>query len=134
MFPILGTTTLICLVVGIAMKLNQPVIQAVNYACTPIHIPFIYYSFRWGNDWFGDGATSLEFKTMFALLRESPLEFVSTYSMTALHATCVWAVLLPFWALGVYYTSLPTLRAIDRVRVEAAAKAAAEKEKIHPIP
>ena len=55
MFPILGTTTLICLIVGVFMKLNQPIIQAVNVACTPIHIPFIFYSFKWGELLFGTG-------------------------------------------------------------------------------
>src|SRR5262245_47863076 len=49
MFPILGTTTLLCLLVGIFMRLNQPIIQAVNYACTPIHLIFIPYSFIWGD-------------------------------------------------------------------------------------
>ena len=53
MFPLLGTTTIICVIVGVFMKLNQPIIQAVNYACTPIHLPFIYYSFRWGEYLFG---------------------------------------------------------------------------------
>jgi hypothetical protein len=60
LFPILGTTTIICLLVGIVMKLNQPIIQAVNYACTPIHFPFIFFSFRWGNRWFGNPDTHLD--------------------------------------------------------------------------
>lgn len=134
MFPLLGTTTLICLLVGIWLKLNQPIIQAVNYACTPIHLSFIFYSFKWGERLFGTAHTRLEFRAMKLLLVEHPLQFVQTYSMTAVHAIVVWAMLLPFWVVSVYYISLPIMRGVDRMRLEAAAKAAAEKERNHPIP
>ena len=134
MFPILGLTTLLCLLVGVVMKLNQPIIQAVNYACTPLHITFIFYAFRWGERLFGTTHTGLQFRAMMRLLHEHPLDFVSRYSMTALYAVIIWAVLVPFGATAVYYAILPIIRGIERVRVEAAAKAAAEKAKDHPVP
>lgn len=134
MFPILGTTTLLCLLVGIVMRLNQPIIQAVNYACTPLHLTFIFYAFRWGDRLFGTAHTRLEFRSMMHLLHTHPLDFVGTYSLTALHAIVVWAALVPFWSAIIYYIALPIMRGIDRVRVESAAKAAAEKAKNHPVP
>ena len=42
LFPILGTTTLLCLLAGILLRLNQPIIQMVNALCTPLHLPVIY--------------------------------------------------------------------------------------------
>lgn len=134
MFPILGTTTLICLLIGIVMKLNQPIIQAVNYACTPLHLTFIFYAFRWGERLFGTAHTRLQFRSMMRLLHEHPIDFLTTYSMTAVHAIVIWAVLVPFWAITIYYITLPIMRGIDRVRLESAAKAAAEKAKTHPVP
>ena len=134
MFPILGTTMLLCLLVGIFMKLNQPIIQALNLACTPIHIPFIFYSFRWGERLFGSEHTRIEMRVMRRLLIEDPLQFVQHYSTTALHAIVVWALLLPIWATTVYYISLPILRGIESARLAAAAKATAEKAQDHPIP
>lgn len=134
MFPILGTTTLICLLVGVLMKLNQPIIQAVNYACTPIHLPFIYYAFRWGDRLFGNAHQGLKFGAMMKMLRDHPIDFVTTYSVTAMHAIVVWAVLVPFWLAAIYYITLPIMRGVERVRLEAAAKVAAEKAKDHPVP
>ncbi len=134
MFPILGTTTLICLLIGIVMKLNQPIIQAVNYACTPLHLTFIFYAFRWGERLFGAAHTRLQFRSMMRLLHEHPIDFLTTYSMTAVHAIVIWAVLVPFWAITIYYITLPIMRGIDRVRLESAAKAATEKAKTHPVP
>lgn len=134
MFPILGTTTILCLLVGIVMKLNQPIIQAVNYACTPLHLTFIFYAFRWGDRIFGTAHNRLEFRAMMRLVHEHPIDFLSRYSMTAVHAVVVWVVLVPFWATAVYYVILPIMRGIDKVRMEAAAKAATEKAKTHPVP
>ncbi|HVU34558.1 MAG TPA: DUF2062 domain-containing protein [Opitutaceae bacterium] len=134
MFPILGTTTLFCLLIGIVMKLNQPIIQGVNYVCTPLHLTFIFYAFRWGESVFGHEHTRLQFRSMMRLLHQHPIDFVATYSLTAFHAILIWAILVPFWATAVYYVTLPIIRGIDRVRLEAAAKAAAEKARNHPVP
>lgn len=134
MFPILGTTTILCLLVGIVMRLNQPIIQAVNYACTPIHLTFIFYAFRWGERLFGTTHSRLEFRSMMRMLHQHPIDFVTTYSTTALHAIVIWAVLVPFWLGAVYYVMLPMMRGIDKVRLETAAKVATEKAKNHPVP
>jgi uncharacterized protein (DUF2062 family) len=134
MFPLLGTTTLLCLIIGVFMKLNQPIIQAVNYACTPIHIPFIFYSFRWGENLFGTAHSRLEMRVMRRLLIEDPLQFARDYGTAAVHAVVVWAILVPFWGLAVYYIALPILREIARVKAENAARAAAAKSPEHPIP
>ena len=133
MFPILGTTTIICLIVGVFMKLNQPIIQAVNYACTPIHIPFIFYSFKWGEALFGVQHSRLEMRVMRHLLAENPLQFVRDYGATAFHAIIVWAILVPFWGVGIYYVARPMLREIARAKAEKAAQAAAKSPE-HPVP
>lgn len=134
MFPLLGTTTLICLVVGIFLKLNQPIIQAVNYLCTPLHLWFIVASLKWGERIFGAAHSRFEFRAMRQLFTEQPLQFLHDFSVAAMHACFVWGVLAPFWGTAVYYVSLPILREANRVRVAAAAKLAAEKNRDHPIP
>ncbi|MBI5769211.1 MAG: DUF2062 domain-containing protein [Verrucomicrobia bacterium] len=133
MFPLLGTTTIMCLIVGVFMKLNQPIIQAVNYACTPIHIPFIYYSFKWGEKLFGVAHSRLEMRAMRRLLVEDPIQFAKDYGESAIHAVVVWAILVPFWGVAIYYLARPILREIARVKAEAAARAAAKSPE-HPVP
>jgi uncharacterized protein (DUF2062 family) len=134
MFPILGTTALLCLVVGVFMKLNQPIMQAVNLACTPIHIPFIYFAFKWGERFFGVHHPRWELQGMRRELVDHPLQFIQHYGLAGLHAIGVWAVLVPLWALAIYYISLPVVRGLERARVATAAKIAAGKAKDHPVP
>ena len=133
-FPILGTTSALCFFVGFKLKLNQPIIQVVNYLCTPIHIPFIIYSFKWGEKLFGVKHTRVEIRSMARLLMDDPVKFLHDFGTAAFHACIVWAILVPFWMLAVYYIALPIMRAIARVRLEAAAKAAVEKSADHPVP
>jgi uncharacterized protein (DUF2062 family) len=40
-FPVFGTTTILCFAIGIAFRLNIPVIQLVNYLVTPLQLLFI---------------------------------------------------------------------------------------------
>lgn len=44
-FPVFGTTTLLCLAISIAFRLNVPIMQVINYIVAPIQllliIPFI---------------------------------------------------------------------------------------------
>jgi len=134
MFPLLGTTTLLCLLIGIFLKLNQPIIQAVNFACTPIHLPFIWLSMQWGEKLFRVPHTPRDFRAMGRLLTEHPIEFVQHYGVTAFHAIVVWAILVPFWTAAVYYSALPFFREIARLRAEKAAKAALKAHPEHPVP
>jgi uncharacterized protein (DUF2062 family) len=134
MFPLLGTTTLLCLVVGVFLKLNQPLIQAVNYLCTPIHLIFIPLSLRWGERLFGVAHSGFEFRSMMRLVREHPLDFLHNFWLAGFHAAVVWIICAPFWMTAVYYSTAPVLREIARVRAEAAAKATDEKPPTHPVP
>ncbi len=40
-FPIFGTTTLLCLVVAYFLRLNIPMIQIINYLVTPLQLLFM---------------------------------------------------------------------------------------------
>jgi hypothetical protein len=144
MFPIFGTTTLICLLIGIVMRLNQPIMQAVNYACTPIHVIFIPACFHWGERLFSVRHSVPEWRHLKAFLPQSWDEIVEQpgvvfhnlmrvvhdYSGVALHAIVLWAILVPFWATTIYHVVLPIMRGIDRVRLSKVA----EKGKDHPVP
>lgn len=137
LFPILGTTTLLCLLVGIALRLNQPIIQAVNYLCTPIHLPLIWWMVRTGEWLFAEPHRPFKMRVLARLLWEEPVQFVRVFGTTGLHAIVVWAFLVPFWILLVYHIALPILREIARVRLAVVAKRDAEKKAVgadHPVP
>jgi uncharacterized protein (DUF2062 family) len=134
LFPVLGTTTLLCLLIGILLRLNQPIIQMVNFLCAPIHLPLIYLLIRWGQWLFGVPRVPFSMHFFVNLLWTDPVYFMHRFGSTLFHAIVVWAIAAPFWTAAIYYLLLPMLREIARLKAESAAKALAEKPPTHPIP
>lgn len=134
MFPILGSTTLLCFIAAILLKLNQPIIQVLNYLCTPIHIPLIYVQFRLGEAVFGAQHVNFSIKYMSWLLWNEPAEFFARFGLGAFHAVVVWLILAPLWVAVAYFVTRPLLRGIVKVKAENAAKAIVAQPPEHPVP
>jgi uncharacterized protein (DUF2062 family) len=140
LYPMLGVTTLFCFIAGVVLRLNQPIIQVINYLCFPIHLTTIYYCWHWGDRLFGTPHPRLRVREtaelMWHLLWNDPALLVQRFGMTLYHATVVWALIAPLWVVAIYFSSRTTLREIARIRAEAA-KAAASKvadPTNHPVP
>lgn len=110
LFPVLGTTTLLCVGCGVILGLNQPALQAVNYACTPLQLPFIFFALHTGHRWFGSGEISLNPATMMTEFWAAPLQFIRAYGRLALQGIGVWALLAAPIGWLTYQVSLPLLR------------------------
>jgi uncharacterized protein (DUF2062 family) len=117
LFPILGTTTLLCLLAGILLRLNQPIIQIVNALCTPLHLPVIYFMVRLGSWMFDVPSAHMGIRMMNHMLWDDPREFLERFGQTAIHAIAAWAIIFPFWVTIVYLLALPVLREALRRRV-----------------
>lgn len=114
LFPILGTTTTLCVIAGVALGLNQPVIQGVNALCAFIYFPLIVAFVRLGDSLAGSGRSSLDIPLMISTFTHHPRDFFRQFGVTALHAILGWAVLVPFWIPAAYLVSRELLRAAAR--------------------
>jgi uncharacterized protein (DUF2062 family) len=114
LFPILGTTTTLCVVAGIALQLNQPILQGVNLLCTIIYFPFMVACVRLGDAVAGTARSSLDIPLMISLATNHPRDFLRQFGVTALHAMLGWAIVAPVWLPLVYFIALPPLRAVAR--------------------
>jgi hypothetical protein len=110
LFPILGTTTLLCALVGVALRLNQPIIQSVNLVCAVIYLPALVALVRLGDRLAGGVRSSLDIPVMVALFRQHPAEFYHRFGTTAWHGILGWLVLVPIWLAVIYLGALPALR------------------------
>lgn len=141
LFPILGTTTLLCFLVALALRLNQPITQLINQALWPVHVPVIVICVHFGEILFGVPRQRFFVREMRAFW-EQPFtsfwshvgDFLHRFGPTAWHAIVAWAVLAPFYIAVVYYIARPVMRSVARIRAEAAAKALQEKPPAHPVP
>lgn len=134
LFPVLGTTTLLCFLVALVLRLNQPITQLINQAFWPVHVPVIFACVRFGEWIFNVPHVSFNIRHMNRLLWDHPAQFFHEYGATAVQAIVAWAIFAPVFIALVYYTALPLMREIVRLKAAAAAKAAAGKSLEHPVP
>lgn len=122
LFPIFGLTTLLCFLVALVLRLNQPIIQLLNQALWPVHLPVILWLVRLGEIVFGVPHQRFRPREMYHLFWEDTGLFFEKFGTTALHAVVAWALLAPFFIALCYYPLLPLMRAIDRIHREQKAK------------
>jgi uncharacterized protein (DUF2062 family) len=134
LFPILGTTTILCLIVGILLRLNQPMIQIVNALCTPLHLPVIYAMVKLGSRIFGEPYSHVGIRMMNHMLWDDPRDFFERFGVTALHAIAAWAIIAPFWIVVIYLFALPVLSEVNRRRAAATEQTVEVPPPDHPVP
>ncbi|MDB6126943.1 MAG: hypothetical protein JWM35_839 [Verrucomicrobia bacterium] len=132
LFPVLGTTTLLCFIVAVALRLNQPLVQLINQALWPLHIPAIFGCVRLGEAMFGAPRVRFSIRHMNELLWHDPSAFMHQFGLTVLYALVAWAVLTPFYITAVYYIALPITREITLLKHKA--EIAETKETPTPTP
>jgi len=134
LFPVLGTTTLLCLIVGITLRLNQPIIQIVNAVCATVHLPVIFGLVRLGNFIFGTTNTHVGIRMMNHMFWDSPREFWDRFGLIVFHAIVAWSLCAPVWMVLAYCLAMPVLREVARRRTEAAEQTASVPPPKHPVP
>jgi uncharacterized protein (DUF2062 family) len=134
LFPILGTTTLLCFLAALTLKLNQPITQLINQALWPVHVPAIFLCVRMGERLFGAHHVKFSIRYMNELLWNDPRLFLHTFGSTALHAVAGWLAVAPFYIAAVYWIALPLMRGVTRIKAQTALKAATVEAANHPVP
>lgn len=113
-FPILGATTLLCFIAGTCFKLNQPVIQLVNYLVSALQLALILVFVRIGEWLMHARPVSFSIPELLRKFHESPVKFFQEFGMTGLHGIVAWLVIAPFLVALVYSLLLPPLKKISR--------------------
>ena len=109
-FPIFGATTTLCALAGFWLKLNQPVIQLVNYLVSPLQLALILVFVRIGEWIMRAPRVSFSIPELFRKFHESPANFFREFSLTGLHGIIAWLVSAPFFAALIYFLLLPPLK------------------------
>lgn len=113
-FPIMGTTTALCALAGVLLRLNQPIIQLVNYIAWPLQIPGIYLFVRIGEWLTRAPPVPFSIPVLLQAFRASPLDFLARYGITGLRGVLAWCLIAPVIGLIVYGAMLPALRILGR--------------------
>ena len=116
-FPILGATTTLCLIFGFCLKLNQPLIQLINWLAAPLQLALIVVFVRVGEWIMRAPSTSFSIPVMLQKFHESPVKFIQQFGMTGVHAMVAWLIIAPFLVAVIYFITLPLLKKAARNQV-----------------
>jgi len=109
-FPLLGTTTLLCALVGIRLQLNQAIIQLVNYLAYPVQIALLVPFYRAGETLFGQPHVPIfSVSDLAGRFQASPAQFLVDYGMVGLYGVAVWCLAAPPLAAALYALLRPLL-------------------------
>ena len=108
-FPIIGSTTLLSLLVGVPMKLNQPVLQAFKTLAYPLQWSLVLGFYRVGEMLYGAPHVSLSIPKMIQRFFAEPGPFFRDYGMTALYGITVWCLIAPLLIFLLYVSAASAL-------------------------
>lgn len=116
-FPILGATTLLCGIVGVWLRLNQPIIQLVNYLVYPVQIVLLIPFYRAGERLFGaEPVPIVNVPDLIARFGAGPWQFLLDYGLVGLYGIAVWCLVAPVLVALAYGLLKPVLERIAAAR------------------
>jgi uncharacterized protein (DUF2062 family) len=121
LFPIFGTTSALCVLAALWLRLNQPMIQLVNWFAAPLQLPGIYLFVRIGERLTRAPPVHFSIAGLVQQFRAAPLLFLQQFGVTGLRAILAWSLIAPAVAAAVYVAFLPPLRRLARLRAAGAA-------------
>jgi uncharacterized protein (DUF2062 family) len=113
-FPLLGFTTLLCFLAGTFLKLNQPLIQALNYLMAPVQLILIPVFLKIGEWLVGAPPVSIHPKEMLTQFATDWRLFLSHYGMAGVHAIFAWSLIAPVAGAGLFYLTRPIFEKLKR--------------------
>ncbi|MEX1048232.1 MAG: hypothetical protein WED15_01800 [Akkermansiaceae bacterium] len=108
-FPIMGSTTLVCLLAGWLLRLNQPVLHVFKTLVYPLHLALILVFIRLGERLYGVPLISFSIPQLIVRFREDPLQFARDFGMAAWHGVSAWLLIAPVAALLIKLAVMPML-------------------------
>ena len=114
-FPILGSTTLLCALVAFCLKLNQPVIQLVNWLAYPLHLMLLLGFVRIGEWLMRAPPVPFSIPELLRKFNESPGKFMQEFGMTGVHGIVAWLLIAPLAAALIYFLLLTPLKKLSQL-------------------
>ena len=119
-FPVLGTTTTLCAIAAIRLKLNQPVIQLVNWLVYPLQLGLVLLFIRAGEWMMHAPIVSFSLPDLLEKFHASPVKFFQEFGVLGLQGTVAWLFIAPFLTFITYSALLNPLKKLAAMKTSIA--------------
>ncbi|MGA9528663.1 MAG: DUF2062 domain-containing protein [Terriglobales bacterium] len=111
-FPVLGSTTVLCAVAALIFELNLPAIQLVNYLIYPAQLFLLVPFIRMGEKLFRAAPLPLSLTQIVAMVRADPAQAISTLWLAEVHAMSAWLLIAAPAIFLIYFLLFRALRQV----------------------
>ena len=115
-FPVLGSTTVLCTAAAIIFRLNQPLIQLVNYAVYPLQLFLLAFFYGFGNWLFNDQNSFFSGRHTVEMMQHDLWGSLSALWDITLFAVLLWILIGPVLAVILYAILMPVIRKLSSTR------------------
>jgi uncharacterized protein (DUF2062 family) len=123
-FPVLGSTTALCALAALVLRLNLPAIQIVNYFVYPLQIALLIPFLRLGETLFRAPHLRLSVPQIYAMIHANMWDAIRSLWTTTWHAVLAWCMFAPLFVAIAYGVLTPVLRRVARRQTATATEAA----------
>lgn len=117
LFPFLGFTSILNLLVGLGLRMNQAVLQSLNQLLGPLQIALILIYVRIGEFIWRSTERRFTVQEMLREFRElSIVDFLQQFGWAGTHALTAWLVTSPLLVAGIYVAVRPAIHRASRKR------------------
>ncbi|MFQ5605486.1 MAG: DUF2062 domain-containing protein [bacterium] len=113
LFPVIGSTTILCTAAALILHLNLPAIQLVNYLVYPLQIILLIPFYRAGEWLFQLEPLPLSATAIITMIKEDAWSAINYLWDTTLAAMVVWCLVAPILIFVLYRTLLPLVRKLS---------------------
>ena len=114
-FPALGWTTLLCLLVALWLKLNIPAMQLVNYLAYPLQLALLVPFIRAGEFLFRAPRMPLSLPLILGMVKANVWHAITALWGETVHAIVVWMLIAPVAVWVIYRVLAPVVRRLAMI-------------------
>jgi uncharacterized protein (DUF2062 family) len=114
-FPVIGSTSLLCAAAALLLRLNLPAIQLVNYVVYPLQVLLIVPFIRAGEFLFRARPLQLSLAQMLAMARTDLPHAITVLWVSALYGVAAWLLVGPLALFLLYFLFLYLVRQLTTV-------------------
>lgn len=108
--PVLGSTSILCFLAAVLLRLNLPAIQSVNFLVYPLQLVLLVPFIRIGEWIFAAPPIQITLAGIVRLIRADVWNAIATLSTATIHALVAWLALGSLASLVIYALLTPLLR------------------------
>ncbi|PKL89603.1 MAG: hypothetical protein CVV23_04505 [Ignavibacteriae bacterium HGW-Ignavibacteriae-2] len=112
LFPVLGSTTILCTVFALVFRLNLPLVQLINFSVYPLQFILLVPLMKLGELIFGIEKLKYGLNEMVDLISNDALRAIAILWNVTMQAIGAWLLLAPVIALLFFFILHPIIKRI----------------------